>query len=289
MGTRPSRSSNGAEASRLASGPGWRVSDVVCRSGPEDRPYEEAHPWVSVSAVVHGTFVYRSTHGRALMTPGSILLGNQGACYCCSHEHGRGDRCIAFHFDPATIESVASDLRGVRQTGFAGHRLPPHDTLAPLLSAARALLFEQDPLLAEQTAIRIAGAALRVAQDGEEAPTSLVDEARVAAAVALIVAKHDEPLSLADMAQVAGVGRYHFLRMFRRVVGTTPYAYLLNRRLAVAADALRDGSDVLGAMLAGGFGDLSDFTRRFGAKFGRSPAAFRRDSNAPEGRVTPSS
>lgn len=278
MNAGPDQLDRSAAVRLLGAGAGWRVSDIVCRSGPEDAPFEEAHEWVSVSAVVAGTFAYRSTRGRALMTPGSVLLGNHGDCFCCSHEHGTGDRCVAFHFEPSMIEGVASDLRGVRQTEFGRHRLKPHETLAPLLADVRALLRRKDELLAEETALRIAAAALRAAHEVEDVRTTLSDEARAASAVALIDAEYAEPLTLGAMAEVAGLGRYHFLRVFRRVVGTTPYRYLLDRRLAVAVDALRDGSGVLEAMLVSGFGDLSEFTRRVGAKFGRSPGTFRREA-----------
>ena len=263
----------------LSMGAGWRVSDIVCRSGPQDPAFEEAHASVSVSAVLSGGFSYRSTFGRALMTPGSLLLGNDGACFCCSHDHGTGDRCVAYHFEPWLLEEVASELPGARRIGFSQHRLPPIDALAPLFASTRALLDHPDQLIGEETAHRMAGAALRIVHDAEEPRATLADEARAAEAVAFIVQGFAMPLSLGDMAAAVGLGRYHFVRLFRRVVGTTPYQYLLNRRLAGAADALRGGSDVLGAALGNGFTDLSEFTRRFGAKFGQSPGAYRRCAN----------
>lgn len=260
----------------LSSGPGWRVSDIVCRSGPQDPTFEEAHASVSISAVLSGTFSYRSTFGRALMTSGSLLLGNHGACFCCFHDHGTGDRCAAYHFEPWLIEEVVSKLPGARQIGFSQHRLPPIDALAPLFASTRALLDRPDPLLGEETAHRMIGAAFRLMHDVKEPRATFADEARAAEAVAFIEQTFAAPLSLGDMAAVVGLGRYQFIRMFRRVVGTTPYQYLLNRRLAGATDALRQGSDVLDAALGNGFTDLSEFTRRFRAKIGQSPGAYGR-------------
>src|SRR5215472_18115363 len=72
----------------LASGPGWRVEDVVCFAGPRDRPFEEQHSAVCVSAVTRGTFQYRSPDGRTTLVPGALMLGNPGACFECGHEHG---------------------------------------------------------------------------------------------------------------------------------------------------------------------------------------------------------
>src|SRR5262247_819042 len=76
----------------LASGPGWSVRDIVCTAGPHDRPFEERHDSVCIAAVMQGTFQYRSTHGAAVLAPGAVLLGNEGACFECGHEPGTGDR-----------------------------------------------------------------------------------------------------------------------------------------------------------------------------------------------------
>ena len=128
----------------------------------------------------------------------------------------------------------------------------------------------------------MAGATLRLTHEAEEPRSTLADEARGAEAIAFIEQNLAEPLSLADMAGAVGLGRYHFIRLFRRAVGVTPYKYLLNQRLTGAADSLREGSNVFDAALDNGFMDLSEFTRRFGTKFGQSPGAYRR--NVARGR-----
>ncbi len=55
-------------ARRLAEGNGWTVSDVVCTSGPQDRPFEERHSGFSIAIVAAGSFQYRSAAGRELMS-----------------------------------------------------------------------------------------------------------------------------------------------------------------------------------------------------------------------------
>jgi len=94
-----------ANARVLAQGDGWSVADVVCTSGPQDTPFEEEHSHYSIAIVLAGSFQYRSATGRALMTPGSVLLGNPGRCYECGHEHAEGDRCDSEDMT-AKVESV---------------------------------------------------------------------------------------------------------------------------------------------------------------------------------------
>ncbi|RKH25209.1 AraC family transcriptional regulator [Corallococcus praedator] len=260
----------------LASGEGWRVSEVVCRSGPRDPVFEEEHAWVSVSAVLEGSFTYRSKRGRVLLTPGSLLLGEPKASFCCGHEHGVGDRCVAFHLAPALLEEVAGDLSGVTRTGFASHRLPPLQRLAPLIADVQALAASPGARSAEELVLRMAGAALRGVEAGTPRSVSTRDERRMAEAVRTMEARLVEPLSLGTLAEGLGMGRHHFLRTFRKVIGESPYSYVLGRRLGLAAERLRTSHDrIADIAFACGFGDLSEFVRRFGARFGVTPSAYR--------------
>src|SRR5215472_6640318 len=105
----------------LGQGDEWRVADVVCTCGPQDRPFEEQHPCFTVAVVVAGTFQYRGSLNRPgiaqeLMTPGSLLLGNAGQSFECGHEHGLGDRCLSFRYTPEYFETITAGT-GVRAAG----------------------------------------------------------------------------------------------------------------------------------------------------------------------------
>jgi AraC family transcriptional regulator len=78
------------------------------------------------------------------------------------------------------------------------------------------------------------------------------------------------------MAAVAGMSKYHFLRVFRRQTGVTPHQYLISARLRRAALALTSSRrPVLEIALDAGFGDLSTFNRRFRVTFGLTPTQYR--------------
>jgi AraC-like DNA-binding protein len=261
----------------VVEGRGFRASEVVCTAGPHDRPFEEEHALTSVSVVLDGVFSYRSPLGRATMTPGALLLSNRGSAYRCSHAFCRGDRCLSFQFAAELVEETAADIKELRRATFNLPRLPPRAGTIGAVDAARRLASGR-LVAAEAEALAIALLALALtAEDGGEAAISHADERRVAALLAHLHAHFDEPIELADLAALVGVGRHHVLRLFRRVVGTTPHAYLLGYRLRRAAAALEAGGErVVDVALANGFSDLSDFTRRFRAAFGAPPAAHRR-------------
>ncbi|HSK96534.1 MAG TPA: AraC family transcriptional regulator, partial [Euzebyales bacterium] len=48
-----------------------------------------------------------------------------------------------------------------------------------------------------------------------------------------------EPLDVTALASAAGVSKYHFIRCFASVYGTTPARYLTERRIERAQDLLR--------------------------------------------------
>lgn len=261
----------------VVEGHGFRASEVVCTAGPGDRPFEEEHAMTSVSVVLDGVFSYRSPLGGATMTPGSLLLSNRGSGYRCSHAFCRGDRCLSFQFSADLVEETAANFTEIRHAAFTRPRLPPRGATVGEVDAARRLAEGRiGGAESEVLALTLLARAMSVEGGGEVSVTH-ADECRVAALLDHLHTHFDEPVELADLAALVGVGRHHVLRLFRRVVGTTPHAYLVSYRLRRAAAALEIGGErVIDVALANGFSDLSDFTRRFRAAFGAPPGAYRR-------------
>jgi AraC family transcriptional regulator len=263
---------------RLASGPGWSVHDLVCTAGPRDRPFEEQHDDMCVAAVTQGTFRYRTTPGMAVLAPGGLVLGNAGTCFECGHEHAAGDRCLAFHFAPAHLETIVAAVPAARRMAFAVPHLPPLPSLMPLIAAAEAARDDGDGAALEELSLRLAGAVaavLATAKRSTRAPSGR-DLRRVTDALRRIEAKADERLSLAELAREAAMSPYHFLRVFRQAVGMTPHQFVLRTRLHRAAVRLRRSDDTVSAIAFGaGFNDLSTFNRRFRRLMGVSPTVYR--------------
>lgn len=265
----------------LGRGEGWRVSDVICRAGPDDRRFEERHEGYGIGVVVAGSFGYRAGSGRALLHPGAVLLGNAGACYECGHEHGVGDRCIALQIAPALFEEIAASAAGTARFRFPAPMLPSGPALARALvaleaAAAHPVAIEELALTAtEQVIAAAAGTRLHCE------PCPPADERRVTRAIRLIEARSAEPLGLDALADAAAMSRFHFLRRFRHVTGRTPYRYLLDLRLRRAALGLRRTRESVAAIAFGaGFGDLSTFNAQFRAAFRQTPLAWRQSGSS---------
>lgn len=297
----------------LACGNGWTVSDVVCTSGPQDRPFEERYSHVCIAIVTAGSFQYRSSAGRELMTPGALLLGNAGQYFECGHQHGVGDRCLSFSSEPRYFAGLATEA-GVqsRSARFFTLRVPPVRELSSLVARACVGLAERvdtapgrrqgafavetekparnslehasssnaGMAMWEEIGIELAVRALDFASGGEPNPGSLpAAEARVTRIVRMIEGHPNSHHGLTELAREARLSRYHFLRVFQQLTGLTPHQYVLRARLRRAATRLvLEPARVLDIALDSGFGEASNFNHAFRAEFGVSPRAFRKNS-----------
>jgi AraC-like DNA-binding protein len=237
-----------------------------------------------IAIVTGGTFTYRTTQGTAVLAPGAALLGNHGHCFECGHEHGIGDRCLAFRFSPEFVESVVSELPGTRQLAFTLSNLPPLPELIPVVADAAAARDGSGEASFEELALSLVakvGIALTQMRSSAGAKQlarhpSPRDQRRVTEALRRIEAQCDQSISLQQLATEVAMSPYHFLRTFRAVAGVAPHQFLLHTRLQRAAVRLRCSNDTISTIaLEAGFSDLSTFNRRFRRLLGASPGAYR--------------
>jgi len=230
----------------VARGLGWNVSDIVCTAGPRDPRFEEQHTHATIAIVVSGSFQYRTAAGRAVMTPGSLLLGRPGHYFECGHEHAVGDRCISFQYNAAHFPTF----------GESG-RVPPVRSISPLTSAVFATLGGSSAVSWEELAIALAGQTA-----GCVAKVTLDAESRVTRVVRMMDNDPHADTTLTSLADVAHLSPYHFLRTFQKVTGVTPHQYVLRTRLRSAAVRLAtEQLKISDVALQSGFTDLSNFNR----------------------------
>lgn len=255
------------------------VIDYVCRAGPRDAPFEEAHERHSLSFVRRGSFGCSALGQRHELAAGGFFIGAPGDAFTCAHDHHHGgDECLSFQFSPTLADEICADSATWRRVSA-----PPIAGLAVIGALAQATaegctdlsLPEVGFLLASRFVDTMRGAARAPVQ-----PTSR--DARRAVDAALWIDAHAAGrIHLADAAREVGLSPFHFLRIFAKVLGRTPNQYLVACRLREAAHMLaRTDRAVTEIALDVGFDDLSNFQRTFKRAAGVTPGRFRKLARA---------
>lgn len=91
--------------------------------------------------------------------------------------------------------------------------------------------------------------------------------------------EYEKSFSLEEYAQMCNMSKFHFLRVFKNIVGTTPIEYRNDIRLEHAKELLTDTAYSIDE-ISGRVGYTSNtyFCDIFKKKFGKSPSKFRKDS-----------
>ncbi len=85
-----------------------------------------------------------------------------------------------------------------------------------------------------------------------------------------------EEIDLGEIASVACLSQYHFIRLFKSVFEITPYQYVLLRRLEKAAELLRETDTSIGDIcMMVGIEGLAQFSDAFKKQFGVAPSKYR--------------
>ena len=88
---------------------------------------------------------------------------------------------------------------------------------------------------------------------------------------------YDQPLTVSQVASDCGLSASHFMRWFKQTTGSSFVSYLNERRLAAAAELLRQTDDTILAVAEQvGFENLSNFNRQFKARYGVTPREYRK-------------
>jgi AraC-like DNA-binding protein len=247
------------------------VELVVIRKGSgrhliNGRPYRVAPGDVSVFnlGAAHGFDSARGLEMVNVMYAPSLLAGagpdlralpGFQALFAISPTPGADYRC-AMRLDRAGLARVSAVLK--RMTEEFAARRPGHQTLL------RSMLLELVVYLSRRYSDR--GVSV-------EGPPGALRLAEVAGYMAV---NFREPLGLQALADRAGLSRRHFIRLFRRVYGTTPRQHVVALRLQHAAALLGGGErSVTRVAFESGFSDSNYFTRRFTKQFGAPPGRFR--------------
>jgi AraC-like DNA-binding protein len=231
---------------------------------------------------VSGVFSKHDSPTRHVVgTPSHAVFIASNTPYRIGFPGGIGDRALVLKFDEAlTPEQLmvrgSSDQPAVASYGL----LPANAMMLRNLLRARLEKGDADDFEIEALGLDLLNVSLKsMRTDGLPVRRSALARRtraleRVKEAVAIAPA---DKWNIAKLAKVANLAPFHLCHVFRQMVGTSIYDYVLRERLAYSLDAVLDSGDELAAIaLDAGFASHSHFTARFRSFFGCTPTAIRR-------------
>jgi AraC family transcriptional regulator of arabinose operon len=131
-------------------------------------------------------------------------------------------------------------------------------------------------LVAAELAMNALERALLLCTDALPKEGALNRDVRIERTLTYILRHLSEKLSVSSLADVAQLSRSHFTSKFRESTGQTPQAFIELQRLARAQDLLRfSNQSTQEIAMQLGFQSQFYFSRRFKARFGKSPSQYR--------------
>ena len=229
-----------------------------------------AHEAYGLGAIESGAERFRYAGSEQYAGAGSLLLMNPEALHTGRAETEEGWRYRMIYLDREVLEQVTGDAgwsfdQAVRHD--AGRAAQVGQRLQALWYCDTPLAF--DSLLAEL--IELVRPDARVARQARQEARPRFSEV-----TDFLRANLDRSLRLDDLAQVAGLSPFHFLRQFRAQHHVTPQQMLMAYRMHDAKRRLAAGEAAAQVAAATGMVDQAHLTRSFARRYGVTPGRYQR-------------
>jgi AraC-like DNA-binding protein len=224
-----------------------------------------------------------SGHGAVDAFAGDILTTNPGEVHDGRPLGAPSRRWRTMYMPPEIVASIAVERSGSTAVAFTAAAFGD----AQLQRAVRRLLARMadwtagrgDALACEEALV--AACALMIERHSTVAGADIAPAADMTRVIERLADAPSVTPTLAELAGLAGLGRFQLLRRFRQAFGTTPHAWLVQQRAERARGLLTRGVAIAEAAAACGFADQSHLTRVFVRCFGFTPGAWRRATVDP--------
>ncbi len=184
-----------------------------------------------------------------------------------------------FYLDASLLEKAASEIAGRRtQIPFFDKGVIRDEVLAGTIHSLHVSLETSDTPLLEIQSRFLEMLTHLVARHATTRPALRsvgCEPAAVRRAREYIEACCDENISVADLASIARLSPFHFIRVFHRQMGMPPHAYLMQTRVRKARALLQKGWRIVDAAYETGFADQSHLCKHFKRTLGFTPGQYR--------------
>lgn len=238
-----------------------------------------SHEGFGVGVIEKGALGFNYRGANVVAPAGQINLVNPDEAHTGQAAVDDGWTYRMFYFGADLLQKAAKEVAGrsAPLPMFASGVIDD-DALAGLIYRVHLLFEDQDtPLLEKESRllhmlIQLITRHTVLRPDGRIPARENLGMRRV---IDYLEAHLHENLSVGQLAGVACLSPYHFIRVFSRYTGLPPHAWLMQLRARKAREMLEQGVSIADAACMAGFTDQSHLTRIFKRLMGYTPGQLR--------------
>jgi AraC-like DNA-binding protein len=244
--------------------------------------HKHRHDTYAICLTTRGVLAFDYRGAGEISTPGQIVVLHPDELHDgrAGTEAGFGYRQL--YIEPAVIFDAVRVLRGhACSLPFVRTPVLMSSTLSDAVTAA----FDggREPLAMDSLIVHVAEGLLEADSSCTHVPVPRhLDVAAVQRARQFLDAEKTRVVRSTELEAVTGLTRYDLARQFRLLCGTSPYRYLLMRRLELAREQVTRHRPLGEVARDAGFADQAHFSRMFKAAFGLTPARYRALRELPQ-------
>jgi AraC-like DNA-binding protein len=230
------------------------------------------HDTYAIGLTDRGVQVFDYRGSARASTPGQVVVLHPDEAHDgrAGTEEGFGYRIV--YVEPARLSRALRTLRGRPcSLPFVPEPVSTNPRLAR--AVARAFGGPLEPLAADCLVVDLAEGLMLGAGGGVDSPR--VDVTAVERARQFLDAERTRVVHSRELESITGLTRYDLARQFKAMFGTSPYRYLLMRRLDFARERMGHERSLAEVACDAGFADQAHFTRVFRGAVGLTPARYR--------------
>jgi AraC-like DNA-binding protein len=236
--------------------------------------HKHRHDTYAICLTTIGVQLFDYRGAAEISMPGQVVVLHPDELHDgrAGTEAGFGYRIL--YVEPALIFEAVQALCG-RPGWLPFVRTPV--VMNSRLSAVITSAFQssREPLAIDSLVVQLAEGLMEADSSCKQASISRhLDMAALERARQFLDAQKTRVVRSAELEAVTGLTRYDLARQFRLLCGTSPYRYLLMRRLDVAREQIARRRPLADVALEAGFADQAHLTRAFKRAYGVTPARY---------------
>ena len=240
--------------------------------------HTHTHDEFSVGVIDAGAAVCRQGSAQQTLHQGTVVVINPGDAHSCNPRADQAWSYRMWFMDAHWLGGLQADLPGSRSGDYrplAAVSAPAARAYAQFDALFGALEREDDDAWCLEE--KLIDFLLPHSQGtGAKGLASPMPQCQLGRAREMILDQLEGKITLDDVAQVAGLSRYHLIRSFKQAYGQTPHAFQLDQRINRAKHLLKQGNTMVDVAQQLGFADQSHFQRHFKKRHAVTPMHYQR-------------